>query len=205
MEQRSEEWFKARLGKVTASNLSNVMATTKTSESAYRKNYRHQLITERLTGKQVEIPINQAMQHGIDTEGEARDFYVFKYADVEEIGFVDHPTIHMSGASPDGLVGKDGLIEIKCRQPHNHTETLISHQIPDKYKLQMYWQMACTGRKWCDYVSYCPSFPENLKMVVIRLERDEEQIKLLEESVIKFLTEVEDTVNFIKESNNGAD
>lgn len=203
MEQRSEEWFKARLGKVTASNLSNVMATTKTGESAYRKNYRHQLVTERLTGKQIEIPINQAMQHGIDTEDEARDFYVFKYADVEEIGFIDHPTIDMAGASPDGLVGTDGLIEIKCRQPQNHTETLISHQIPDKYKLQMYWQMACTGRKWCDYVSYCPSFPENLKMVVIRLERDEEQIKLLEESVIKFLTEVEDTVNFIKENNNG--
>ena len=201
MEQRSEEWFKARLGKVTASKLSDVMATTKSGESAYRRTYRHQLVTERLTGKQTEIYINQAMQHGMDTEDEARDFYVFKYADVEEVGFIDHPTIDMAGASPDGLVGDDGLIEIKCRQPQNHTETLISHQIPSRYKLQMYWQMACTGRKWCDYVSYCPSFPESLKMVVIRLQWDDEQIKLLEESVTKFLTEVEDTVDFIKENN----
>jgi len=203
MEQRSDEWFNARLGKVTASNLANVTAFTKSGESAYRKNYRHQLVTERLTGKPTEIYINQAMQHGIDTEDEARDFYVFKYNDVEEVGFIDHPTIDMAGASPDGLVGDDGLIEIKCRQPQNHTETLISNQIPSRYRLQMFWQMACTGRKWCDYVSYCPSFPEELKMVVIRLEWNDEQIKLLEEEVIKFLTEVEDTVKFIKENNNG--
>ena len=203
MEQRSDEWFKARLGKVTASNLANVTASTKSGESAYRRNYRHQLVTERLTGKPTEIYVNQAMQHGIDTEDEARDFYVFKYNDVEEVGFVDHPTIDMAGASPDGLVGDDGLIEIKCRQPQNHTETLISHQIPSRYRLQMFWQMACTGRRWCDYVSYCPSFPEDLKMVVIRLEWNDEQIKLLEDEVIKFLTEVEDTVKFIKENNNG--
>lgn len=201
MEQRSNEWFKARLGKVTASNLSNVIAMTKSGESAYRRNYRHQLVTERLTGKVTQIYVNQAMQHGIDTEDEARDFYVFKHANVDEVGFIDHPTIDMAGASPDGLVGDDGLIEIKCRQPQNHTETLISHKIPNNYKLQMFWQMACTGRRWCDYVSYCPSFPEELKMVVIRLEWNDEQIKLLEEEVIKFLTQVEDTVKFIKESN----
>ena len=203
MEQRTEEWHQARLGKVTASNLSNVTASTRSGESAYRRNYRLRLITERLTGQPTEFIINQAMQHGIDTEDEARDFYVFKYNNVEEVGFIDHPTIDMAGASPDGLVGDDGLIEIKCRQPHNHTETLISNQIPSNYKLQMFWQMACTGRRWCDYVSYCPSFPEELKMVVIRLEWNDEQIKLLEEEVIKFLTEVEDTIKFIKENNNG--
>ena len=201
MEQRSDEWFSARLGKVTASKLSDVVASTRSGgESAYRRNYRLQLVTERLTGKRTEIFVNQAMQHGIDTEDEARNFYVFKHSDVEETGFVDHPTIKMAGASPDGLVGDDGLIEIKCRQPQNHTETLISHQIPSRYKLQMYWQMACTGRKWCDYVSYCPSFPDELKMVVIRLEWDDKQIALLEEEVIKFLTEVEDTIKFIKEN-----
>ena len=201
MEQRSDEWFSARLGKVTASKLSDVVASTRSgSESAYRRTYRLQLVTERLTGKRTEIFINQAMQHGIDTEDEARNFYVFKHDDVEETGFVDHPTIKMAGASPDGLVGDDGLIEIKCRQPQNHTETLISHQIPSRYKLQMYWQMACTGRKWCDYVSYCPSFPDELKMVVIRLEWNDKQIALLEEEVIKFLTEVEDTIKFIKEN-----
>jgi len=201
MEQRSDEWFSARLGKVTASKLSDVVASTRSgSESAYRRTYRLQLVTERLTGKRTEIFVNQAMQHGIDTEDEARNFYVFKHDDVEETGFVDHPTIKMAGASPDGLVGDDGLIEIKCRQPQNHTETLISHQIPSRYKLQMYWQMACTGRKWCDYVSYCPSFPDELKMVVIRLEWNDKQIALLEEEVIKFLTEVEDTIKFIKEN-----
>ena len=115
MEQRSEEWFSARLGKVTASNLANVTATTRSGESAYRRNYRLQLVTERLTGQRTEVFINQAMQHGIDTEDEARNYYVFKHEDVEEVGFVDHPTINMAGASPDGLVGDDGLIEIKCR------------------------------------------------------------------------------------------
>lgn len=203
MEQRTEEWFQARLGKVTASKLGDVLAQTKTGESAYRRNYRMQLVTERLTNKVTNIFVNQAMQHGIDYEDEARNGYIFKYGDVEEVGFIDHPEINMSGASPDGLVGDDGMIEIKCKQPQNHAETLLTHDIPINHQYQMSWQMACSGRKWVDYVCYCPSFPKELSLFVKRFERNEEQIKLLEESVTKFLTEVDDTVKFIKENNNG--
>ena len=123
MEQRSEEWFAARLGKVTASKINDIMANGRSGEAISRRNYRTQIISERLTGKREEMYVNAAMQHGIDTEDEARDAYVFDYADVEETGLIDHPTIPMSGASPDGLIGKEGLIEIKCPQPMTHTET----------------------------------------------------------------------------------
>lgn len=200
MEQRSEEWFQARLGKVTASRLNDVIATVRSGgESASRRAYRIQLVTERLTGNVTKTFVNEAMQHGIDTEDEARNFYIFQRDLVEECGFYTHPTIEMSGASPDGLVNDDGLLEIKCPQPHNHTETLISRQVPSKYVNQMQWQMACAGKQWVDFVSYCPSFPEQLKMFVARVDRDENIIKMLETEVNKFLTEVDDTVQFLKQ------
>jgi putative phage-type endonuclease len=198
MEQRSEEWFAARLGKVTASKINDIMASGRSGEAVSRRNYRTQIISERLTGKREEMYVNAAMQHGIDTEDEARDAYVFDYADVEETGLIDHPTIPMSGASPDGLVGKDGLIEIKCPKTTTHTTTLISQKVPSHYMNQMMWQMACTGRDWCDFVSYSPFFPDNLKMFVRRVQRDEEHIKQLEDEVTKFLTEVEDTIKFLQ-------
>tara|TARA_R110000822_G_scaffold97859_1_gene221805 strand:- start:113 stop:721 length:609 start_codon:yes stop_codon:yes gene_type:complete len=201
MEQRTDEWFKARLAKVTASKINDVLATIKSGEAATRRNYRTQLVAERLTGMQAsEVYVNAAMQHGIDTEEEARNAYIFSHADVVEVGFVNHPSIAMSGASPDGLVDNDGLIEIKCPQTATHTDTLVSQQVPNKYINQMMWQMACTDRKWCDFVSYSPFFPENLKMFVKRVERDDKLIKHLEDEVKKFLTEVEDTVKFLKES-----
>jgi len=199
MEQRSDEWFQARLGKVTASRLNDVIATIKSGgESASRRGYRTQLVTERLTGLPTKTFVNDAMQHGIDTEDEARNFYIFQRDLVEECGFYTHPTIEMSGASPDGLTGgEDGLIEVKCRLPHNHTETLISQQVPSQYINQMQWQLACTGRKWVDYVSYCPVFPEHLKMFVKRVDRDDNIINMLETEVKKFLVEVDDTVKFL--------
>ena len=199
MEQRSDEWFQARLGKVTASRVSDVLATIKSGEAATRSNYRIQLVTERLTNTSTKGYVNEAMQHGIDTEDEARAFYMFSKANVEEVGFVDHPTIEWSGASPDGFVGDDGLIEIKCPQPHTHTLTLINKDCPQKYYNQIMWQLSVTKRSWCDFVSYQPSFPENLKMFVKRIHRDDEYIKRLEDEVKKFLTEVEDTVKFLKE------
>lgn len=199
MEQRSDEWFSARLGKVTASKLNDMLAKTRSGYSTSRNNYLIQLVSERLTGQRVESYINNAMQHGIDTEDEARNAYVFKYADVVEEGFVDHPTIPMCGASPDGLVGDDGLIEIKCPLATTHTQTLMSGEAPKKYINQMQWQMACTGRKWCDFVSYCPSFPSNLQLFVKRVERDDKLIEELEDEVKKFLEEVDQNVNKLKE------
>lgn len=199
MDQRSDEWFQARLGKVTASKINDILAKTKSGYSTSRSNYLIQLVSERLTGQKTDTYINTAMQHGIDTEDEARSAYIFAHANVIEEGFVDHPSIPMTGASPDGLVGDDGLIEIKCPLPTTHTQTLMSEEAPKKYINQMMWQMACTGRKWCDFVSYCPSFPENLKLFVKRVERDDKLIAELEKSVIEFLKEVETTVDKLKE------
>jgi len=198
MEQRSPEWFASRLGKVTAS-----MVTTVASKTIARKKYLNQLITERLTGNVVPVYVNQAMQHGMDYEDEARNLYInkvglLKDVDVTEEGFVDHPTIDMAGASPDGLVGDTGLIEIKCPQLLTHTETLATHDINIKYQHQIQWQLACMPeRQWCDFVSYHPDFPDEHKLLVLRVDRDDELIARLETEVEKFLTEVSEAVNFI--------
>tara|TARA_R110000803_G_scaffold205690_1_gene272543 strand:- start:257 stop:877 length:621 start_codon:yes stop_codon:yes gene_type:complete len=204
MEQRTAEWFQARLGKVTASNIDTIISKVRSGESSYKRKYRMQLVTERLTGRVVPVFVNAAMQHGVDYEDEARNLYIERFkllkdVDVKEEGLVDHPRIPMSAASPDGLVGDDGLIEIKCPQPLTHTETLMSHNIDQKYIHQMQWQLACTERQWCDFVSYHPEFPDEHKLFVKRVERDDELIARLEVEVEKFLIEVADAIKFINE------
>jgi putative phage-type endonuclease len=195
IEQRSEEWHQMRLGKVTASRIADMMAKTKTGWGASRGNYAAELIAERLTGQRTEGYVSEAMQNGIDLEEEARNAYAFiKNAKLHEVAFVDHPSISMSGASPDRLVGDDGLIEIKCPMPKKHIATLLGGSIDGSYQMQMQWQMACTGRQWCDFVSYNPAMPEHLKLFVRRVRRDDTHISDLEMEVIKFLSEVEDKV-----------
>ena len=204
IEQRTEEWFQQRLAKVTASRISDVIAKTKTGVSTSRQNYLVQLVSERLTGKKAESFINQAMQDGIDREGDARALYEKQSGVVvSEVGFFDHPTIAMSGASPDGAVNEGdkyaGLIEIKCPIETTHTNTLMSKSVPSKYIPQMQWQMACTNAKWVDFVSYNPNFPENLQLFIARVERDNDYIAELESEVVKFLAEVETTILKLKE------
>lgn len=195
MEQRSEEWFRARLGKATASCVAQIMARTKSGPSASRANYAAQLVCERLTGVAAESFTNTAMQWGTDHEPEARALYAFRAdADVEEVGFVDHPMIDMTGASPDGLVGDDGLVEIKCPNTATHIETLLSGAVPAKYIDQIQWQIGCTGRQWCDYVSYDPRLSEEKRLFVKRIERDPVRISELEAEVSRFLDEVAATV-----------
>ncbi len=195
VEQRSNAWFATRCGKVTASRIADLMAKTKSGPSASRKNYAAQLVLERLTGTVAQSYTNAAMQHGIDTEPLARDAYQQdRLCTVEEVGFVDHPTIPMTGASPDGLVGDDGLVEIKCPQPAGHFEALEGQEAPEKYRLQMAWQMACTGRQWCDFVSFHPDFPEPMQLFVQRYERDDALIDELEREVAAFLAEIDDRV-----------
>lgn len=193
--QGSPEWFAERVGKVTASRVADVVARTKSGWGASRANYMAELIAERLTGAKSEGFVNAAMQHGIDTEPQARDAYSF-YAgvDVEQVGFIAHPTIEMSGASPDGLVGNDGLVEIKCPSTATHIDTLLDGKVPERYVLQMQWQMACTGRKWCDFVSFDPRMPESMRLFIKRVERDEKLIASLEKDVELFLREVETKV-----------
>jgi predicted phage-related endonuclease len=135
------------------------------------------------------------MQWGVDHEDEARRAYCFRQdVDVTEVGFVDHPQIDMTGASPDGLIGEDGLLELKCPNTGTHIGTLLGQSVPAKYLTQMHWQMACTGRQWCDFASYDPRLPETMRLFVKRIERDDVEIARLEGLVIEFLAEVEKTV-----------
>lgn len=199
-EQGSEAWKEIRLGKVTASRVADVIAKTKSGYSTSRANYAAQLIAERLTGKVAESYSNAAMQWGTEQEPEARLAYEFRHdAEVQQVAFVDHPTIPMTGASPDGLIGDEGMIEIKCPITATHLDTLRFGDIPTKYETQMLWQMACTGRKWCDFVSYDPRLPENMRLFVKRLFRDETKIAELQAEVQDFLREVEDSVSDLVE------
>lgn len=199
MEQGSPEWFEARLGKVTASKISDVVAKTKSGWGASRGTYAAQLVAERLTGTQAEAYTNSAMRWGTETEPEARSAYSF-YADctVKQVGFIPHPNIPMSGASPDGHVGGDGSVEIKCPETKTHIETLLGGSVPDKYELQIQWQLACSGRKWCDFVSYDPRLPESMRLFVRRVSRDKEKIADLEKEVRIFLAEIDATVSALK-------
>jgi putative phage-type endonuclease len=192
MEQGTEEWFTIRIGKVTASRVADVIAKTKTGYSATRDNYMAQLVCERLTNQKGESFSNAAMQHGTDTEPLARAAYeAFQDILVDEVAFVPHPSIIMAGASPDGLVGDDGLLEIKCPNTATHIETLLSQSVPGKYNTQMQFQMACTGRQWCDFVSFDNRLPNELQLFVKRVPRDNEFIKQMEDEVVKFLNELD--------------
>jgi putative phage-type endonuclease len=200
MEQRTEEWFAARLGKVTASRVADVIAKTKTGYSASRDNYMAQLICERLTGQQGESFTNAAMQHGTDTEPLARSAYEnARNLLVKEVGFINHPRIEMAGASPDGLVAEDGLVEIKCPNTATHIDTLLSGKVPTKYITQMQWQMLCCQRKWCDFVSFDNRLPEHLQLFVQEVEFDPEYAAMLEKEVVLFLTELDNKVAKLKE------
>ena len=205
MEQRTTEWHTARLGKVTASRVADVIAKTKTGYGASRANLMADLIVERLTGQPASTFTNAHMEWGTEQEPHARAAYSARTGElVEEVGFIDHPRIANSGASPDGLVGDEGLVEFKCpATTSTHLDTLLAGEVPSKYIPQMQWQMACTNRAWCDFVSYDPRLPEHLRMFVKRVERDDAYIKMLEGEVTKFLTELEEKLTQLQELNRG--
>jgi putative phage-type endonuclease len=192
IEQRSPEWYAARCGSLGASSLADAVARTKSGYSASRANVMARLIAERLTGVSQETFQSAAMLHGIETEAEARNAYEF-YCDAEvaQVGIVMHPMIKGTHASPDGLVGGDGLVEIKCPNTATHIDYLLTGGIPDKYVVQMLWQMACTGRQYCDFVSYDSRMPEGLRIFTRRFERDSHRIHVLTNEVSDFLCELE--------------
>ncbi len=198
--QGSPEWHALRCGRVTASRVADVVARTKTGWGASRANYMAELIAERLTGVAAEGYSNAAMQWGTDHEPEARSAYQF-FANkrVVQIGFVVHPSIYMSGASPDGLVGDDGLVEFKCPNTATHIDTLLGQEVPAKYITQMHWQMACKPeRLWCDFASFDPRLPESMQLFVKRIERDAAKISELEKDVTDFLVELNDKVRRLR-------
>ncbi len=190
--QGSDEWFAQRLGRLTASRMADVIARTKDGYSTSREKYMVELALERITGARQEAYSNAAMEWGTNSEPLARAAYE---ADtgflVVETGMVAHPRIAMAGASPDGLVNHDGLLEIKCPQSATHVRNLCSGKPEGRYVAQMMWQMACTGRDWCDFVSYDPRMPDGLQLMVTRIERDDKRIQQLEEEAEKFLSEVD--------------
>lgn len=201
MEQRTEEWFLARLGKVTASRIADLMARGRSgASSASRANYKAQLICERLTGTPTEGFTNSAMQWGTDTEPQARATYTLTTGRiVDEVGFVKHPIIAMSGASPDGLLdGGKGLVEIKCPNSATHIATLLGEPPADKYIKQMQWQMACTGAEWCDFVSFDPRLPDEMQLHIQRIAADYDLQREIEAEVRSFLVDVDSEVTTLR-------
>lgn len=199
-EQRSDEWFNARLGKATASRFNDIMSVTKTGYGAGRKNYRAELVIERITDKKEDSYTNTAMQWGIDNEPIARLAYESETGDtVDEASFVQHDLLE-AGASPDGYVwdGKRrGVLEIKCPNSATHIATLQSGKLPFQYIAQVQGQMWITKARFARFVSFDPRMPINAQMIVIDVPRDESYIKRLEEEVTKFLEEVDAETEFI--------
>lgn len=197
--QGSSEWKQARCGSLGASRIMDVMARTKNGYGASRDNIMSELIVEHLTGKPYESFVNADMQFGADNEDTARSAYEFYTGErVAKVGIIRHPSIQGTHASPDGVVGDYGLVEIKCPKSSTHIETLITRTIPGKYQKQMLWQMACTGREWCDYVSFDSRMPENLRLFVQRVEFDAEEVKNMEMEVSAFLAEMNDKLEKLK-------
>ena len=200
--QRTEEWFTARLGCLTASRIADAVRKAKresTGELQCRHDLKVNLAVERITNKPTENYVSDWMQRGIEMEPLARAAYELRAdREAKQTGFVLHPSINWSGCSPDGLVGDDGLIELKCPKSSTHAEYLLGECVPAEYVPQMMWQMACTGRKWNDFVSYCPDFPEPLDVFICRLERDDKRIAEMEAEASKFLEEVDAMVIRLK-------
>jgi len=190
--QGSDEWRRLRLGKVTASRIADVIAQTRNGWGASRDDYMAELIAERRTGVPQDSHETEDMRRGRELEPQAREAYEF-YCDVtvQPAAFVAHPHIAMSGASPDGYVGEDGLVEFKCPRTKTHIATLLGAPIPDRHQVQMQWQMACTGRAWCDYVSFDPRMPDHEAICVTRVLRDQRRIEQLEADVRQFLGELD--------------
>jgi putative phage-type endonuclease len=194
MEQRTDDWFAARLGKVTASRVADIMAKTKSGYSASRKNYMAELLCERLTGQKEDSFCSGAMQHGTDMEPQARMAYELDTGrSVQEVGFIDHPSIPMFGASPDGIMPDRGL-EIKCPQTATHLDTLLSGKIAEKYIIQIHVGMLCTGLDKWDFVSYDDRLPPHLQLFIKTIELDKELASQILAEVTLFLTELDDMV-----------
>lgn len=199
VEQNTDEWLEARIGRATASKFSDIMANGRGgAESVGAKNYRAQLVAERLSGNREETYKSSSMLWGTETEPTARLQYELRSGnDAEESGIFLHDTL-LAGASPDGLIGDDGLLEIKCPNTATHIETLRKQQVPPVYYWQVMGQLWITGREWCDFVSFDPRLPANAQYFCTRVFRDEEKIAELADKVAEFLNSVELEINFVK-------
>ena len=196
-EQGTDAWRKARAGIVTASRFNAIMSSIKSGEAAYRA----ELVCEILTGVPFDNGFqNEDMKRGIELEPEARAAYeAITMQKVVQVGLVLHPKHDRIGASPDGLVGNDGLLEIKAPKTANHLETLMTGIPPSQYRRQMWAQLMCTGRLWVDFCSYDPRLPKEYQLIIFRFMRDEKEIILMEAAALQFLAEVDATIEQIKQ------
>lgn len=193
--QGTDAWRLARSGKITASRIADLMARTKTGYGAGRANYMAELVIERLTGQPVERYQNEAMRWGSQQEPQARLLYALLCnSPVEEVGFIPHPLIPDCGASPDGYVGERGLLEIKAPGTAAHLDTLLGEVVPDGYRKQMQFQMACTSRDWCDFMSYDPRMPVAMQAWITRIPRDARLIAEIESEVRFFAKELDQKI-----------
>ena len=198
--QGSAEWKKARAGLVTASRMGDVLAKIRTGEAAARRDYRTQLLAEILTGTpQDDGYMNAEMTWGVEQEPLARSAYELA-ADVlvDQVGLVLHPTIERAAASPDGLSGADGVLEIKCPKTATHLQYLMDGCVPSKYEPQIMWQLACTGRAWAEFVSYDPRLPEKMRLFRVTVKRNDERIAELEREVLSFLGDLDKMLNTVR-------
>jgi len=202
--QGTKEWHQLRLGKVTASRVADILAKTKTGPSASRQNYLIELALQRTTGIIQESYSNSAMEWGTQTEPQARVAYEVRTNNfVDQVAFIEHPSIDWFGCSPDGLVSDRGLVEIKCPNSTTHWEYFKYNRPPTKYVIQMQAQLAVTGRDWCDFVSFDPRMPDRSQLLVVRVDRDEAFIAEMEAEIKQFLSEVEVEVNLMKGIKDG--
>jgi len=202
IQQGTPEWHQLRLGKVTASRVADILAKTKSGASASRGNYLIELALQRVTKTIEESYSNSYMEWGTATEPQARVAYEVKTGNfVDQVPFVDHPTIAGFGCSPDGLVGTDALIEIKCPSSATHWSYIKANEPPQKYFIQMQAQMAVTGAKWCDFVSFDPRMPERSQLLIVNVPRDPEFILYMEAEIKQFLSEVDKEVQLMEKRN----
>ncbi|MGX9958569.1 lambda exonuclease family protein [Xanthomonas euvesicatoria] len=196
MTQQSDEWFAARVGKFTASRFSELMAKTKSGPSTMRVNLITDIAVQRITGDRTEGFTSPALQRGVELEQFARSAYETDTGIlVAQVDYIAHPEYEFAGASPDGLIGDDGLVEFKCpwaMAKHYDALEFGSHAI--EYRWQVMGQMWVTGRTWCDVVSYDPRFPDGLRLAITRVQRDNSMIGDLEAAVVKAEEEVQERV-----------
>jgi len=195
--QYSDEWYKARLGIPTSSNFDKII-TAKGVPSKQAKNYMYRLAGETIIGQSQETYQSEAMLRGLEMEEEARQLYQIATGNkVEQMGFCVTEGKAVYGCSPDGLIGKDGMIEIKCPLIHTHVGYLLNNQLPIEYLQQTQGQLLVTGRKWCDFVSYYLG----MEPLIIRVKRDERFLKLLEIELTIFCEKLMETIKKLKEKN----
>ncbi|MDC0183035.1 YqaJ viral recombinase family protein [Nitrosomonadales bacterium] len=196
--QGTQEWLKKRLGKITSSTIHKIMSSKENSST--RTRLMQDLIFERISGSPTKNIVTAPMARGLELESEARKAYELQNEIVILSGFIEHPTIKDAGASPDGLIGDDGLIEIKCLNKKSHEEIIRKQVLPRQYYIQIQFQLACTQRLWCDFVAYHPDADKPL--YVQRIKPEIKLIKEIHEKALVFISEVEEKYREMKKRNS---